>query len=182
MKASIDVRSLRRLIAATKDFISHNSTRDTTRYIRLDFDSQARRVTAMAVDGYRLSTETAGCQADEDFSVYLEPVIPKCSINSIAEIELRDGFATVTVDGRMCGFIQPKGEPFDYKAVLAPLTPETPKFKIAFNTKYMQEALKAARYSELTNDRVVLEFYGETKPVLLRTTSDGIKMVLPIKM
>lgn len=73
MKAKINSTDFNRIIAATKGFVSKDDFRPLHKFIRLEFCAADSVVTAVAVDGYRLSTEHSVCECDEDFVAYINP-------------------------------------------------------------------------------------------------------------
>lgn len=181
MRAKINSNDFNRVIAATKAFVSTgNSPQKCREYIRLEFDVASSRMTAMAVDGYRMSVEHAICECDEDFTTYiLGSVKLPNKMNALIEVTESDTLIR-------CGDIIigcPKLEcpdEFNWMKIL----PEAPSFRIAFNGNYLLSALQAAKEScgKSLKEPVVLEFRGPLEPVILRTNKDNIKMVLPIRI
>lgn len=181
MRAKINSNDFNRVIAATKAFVSTgNSYQKCREYIRLEFDVANSRMTAMAVDGYRMSVEHAICECDEDFTTYIR--------GSIKLPNKMDAFIEVTETDTLirCGNIIvgcPKlecSDNFDWIKIL----PEAPSFRIAFNGNYLLSALQAAKEScgKSLRESVILEFRGPHEPVILRTNKDDIKMVLPVRI
>lgn len=183
MQARIYSDDFNRLVDATKAFVS---TRDVKvrifqKYIKLNFDAEHSRVTAVAVDGYRLSVEHATCNADEDFYVYIKPTL-KLPKGQYVTITLDENEAVIRGADYSFGFYQPQTEEFDYEKVIP--TTEKRVFRIGFNGNYLLDALKAAKVSSGDSLRkpVVIEFFGETAPALIRTNGEDIKMVLPVRI
>ena len=128
MKAKIYTNDFNRIIAATKDFVGQSVNKKLHTYIRLEFRSDEQRVTAIAVDGYKMSVEHAVCECDEDFNAYVRSNVKLPSgLNAIFEIQ--DGEVIIRCGEFIFGYQQPEGEFLNWEKVL----PEQPTFKIGFN-------------------------------------------------
>lgn len=180
MKAKIYANDFNRIVSATKGFVSKDDVKRLYRFIRLEFCKSDSMVTAVAVDGHRLSAEHSVCECDEDFVAYIN-----------ANTRLPNGmYATIEIVGKnaiiQCGdFIfgcpQMDGEFLEWKNALP--TGE-PTFRFGVNGNYLLSALQAAKVScgNSFKKPVVLEFRGELLPVLLRTNENDVKMVLPMRI
>lgn len=181
-QARIYTNDFNRLIAATKDFISKGRARYIAHeYIRLDFSAGDSKVTAVAVDGFRLSVENSVISdCDGDFTVYLKPNV-ELPAKMYAFISLEsDGTALIRCNGLVFGYDQPSPSEFDWKKALPQ---DTLTLKIGFNGNYLLSALRAAEASAGGFSKpVVLEFRGPLEPVILRTNQEDIKMVLPMRI
>lgn len=186
--ARIYTDDLNRLIAATKSFMMPQSDRrDEYKYIKLEFDKESSIVTAIAVDGYRLSMEHAVISnCNDSFIAYLfNP--PKFPAKEFATVEL-ENFETYKTLVIRCnkvsfGFKQPGIiDPSDWKTYVPSVKPT---FRIGFNANYLLDALKAAKAScgNAFNAPIVLEFTDPNAAVLIRTNKgEDIKLVLPIRL
>lgn len=181
MRATIRSDDFNRLIGATKSFLSVNSVRPLTRYIRLEFNAETSQVTAIAVDGYRMSVEHSVCACDEDFVTYIHGNV-KLPCGLEAEIKVSDGETTIRCGDFIFGCPIKNGEFIDWKSVISP--PGDPILRIGFNGNYLLSALQAAKISNGNSFRkpIILEFRGPTLPVLFRTNEDDVKIVLPIRI
>ena len=179
MKAKIYTNDFNRIVAATKDFTAAKISRRTHDFIRLEFRAEDQKVTAIAVDGYRMSVEHTVCECDEDFNAYIRSNV-KLPSGMYAEFELQEDEAIIRCGDFIFGYKQPEGEFLDWEKVI----PGAPTFKIGFNGNYLLSALKAASVSAGNSFKnpVVLEFRGALEPVVIRTNHDDLKMVLPIRM
>lgn len=185
MKARIFSNDFNRLLDATKGFLADADVvvRPSLSYIKLVFEASISRVTAIAVDGYRMSVEhCVVSDCDADFVAFIKPTI-RLPRGQYFSIELCDN--EVAIKGRDFSFSYPQPQrvdPFDFKKVI----PEKEKrvFRIGFNGNYLMTALQAAKVSagDTFKNPVILEFYGETLPALIRTNKDDIKMVLPVRL
>ena len=184
MKAQITAASLKRLIQSTKSFSDKNSSRPLREYIRLEFSKEFSLVTAIAVDGYRMSVEHASCSVDEDFTVYIKSITPPASKNSWAEIELKENVCFISIDGCITGYQQPQGDFLDWEKVLDDTVKKPKTFCVGFNADYLLSALQAAKASvgNVFHSPVVLEFRGPLDPVLIKTNKDDYKMILPVRL
>lgn len=180
MKATIFSNDFNRLVAATKAFVSKDSIRPLYKFIRLEFCAADSIVTAVAVDGYRLSVEHSVCEADEDFVAYINAntMLPR---NMNVTIEISDSDAIIRCGDFIFGCPQKGGEFLDWRDSLPK---GDPTFRFGVNGNYLLSALQAARVSCGNSFRqpVVLEFRGALNPVLLRTNKDDVKMVLPVRI
>ena len=71
MKARILGNDFNRIMDATKQFCDTSTRHKEQEYIRLDFDAETQRVTALACDGYRLSVEHSVISAcEESFTLW----------------------------------------------------------------------------------------------------------------
>lgn len=184
MKAKILSDDFNRIVDATKRFTDNVSSGRgrAYKYIRFDFDAEHQKVTAVALDGYRMSVENSVVgECDEDFSVYILGSfrLPrKCA----AVIEKVDNEVQIRCAGALFGFEQPTDpQPFEWRNVI----PEgEPTFRIGFNGNYLLNALQAAKVSagQTFKNPIVLEFWTPTTPAIIRTNKDDIKMVLPIRL
>lgn len=180
MKAMVDSTDFNRAISATKAFVGKNPNRPFQNYIRLEFSAAESCMTAMAVNGCMMSVEHVKCTCDMDGVTYIHPRIrlPK---GKTAVIEVTGDETLVRCEDFIFGCPRIKGEDlFDWQKAL----PAEPTFRIAFNSRYLLDAWKAALASRGSNTRepVILEFRGPLEPVILRTGEDNIKMVLPIRI
>lgn len=179
MKAEMNSNDFNRIISATKDFASESDFRKIHKYIRLEFSAADSIVTAVALDGYKLSAEHSVCSCDEDFVAYVNPNthLPR---NMDTSIELANGELIIRCGDLIFGCKQPSGEFLDWKSALPSGEPD---FKIAFNGNYLLKALKAAKIScGSFKEPVILEFRGPLMPVIIRTNREDIKMVLPVRI
>lgn len=169
-----------RLIEATKSFCAKYGKSPTYQYIRLEFRSALDEVTAVSIDGYRLSVEHAVCSSNEDFVVYVKSNV-KLPRKTQVSIELTDNEAILRCDGFVFGYRQPEGEFIDWQNVLPK---GEPSLKIGFNGEYLLSALQAARISVggTYKTPVVLEFRSPLDPVVIRTNNNDVKMVLPVRI
>ena len=179
MKAKIYTNDFNRIIAATKDFVSKNSIKKTNTYIRLEFRYEEQRVTAIGVDGFRMSVEHSVCECDEDFNAYIRANV-KLPSGMYAEFEIQDREVIIRCGEFIFGYKQPEGEFLNWEKVL----PEAPTFKIGFNGNYLLSALKAAKVSAGNSFKspIILEFRSPLDPVIIHTNKDDVKMILPIRI
>ena len=182
MKATILGNDFNRIMDATKQFCGTRTRHKEQEYIRLDFDAETQRVTAHACDGYRLSVEHSVIgSCDENFTVYIRGGfrLPK---KQYATIEKVENEVQIRCAGALFGFEQPDvSQRFEWQKVIPK---DEPTFRIGFNGNYLLNALQAAKVSagQTFKNPIVLEFWTPTTPVIIRTNTDDIKMVLPIRI
>ena len=181
MKATILGNDFNRIMDATKQFC-RSGDKAQFGYIRLDFDAVALRVEAYACDGYRLSVEHSVIgSCDENFTVYIRGGfrLPK---KQYATIEKVENEVQIRCAGALFGFEQPDvSQRFEWQKAIPQ---DEPTFRIGFNGNYLLNALQAAKVSagQTFKNPIVLEFWTPTTPVIIRTNTDDIKMVLPIRI
>ena len=182
MKARILGNDFNRIMDATKQFCDTSTRHKEQEYIRLDFDAEIQRVTAHACDGYRLSVEHSVIgSCDENFTVYIRGGfrLPK---KQYATIEKVENEVQIRCAGALFGFEQPDvSQRFEWQKAIPK---DEPTFRIGFNGNYLLNALQAAKVSagQTFKNPIVLEFWTPTTPVIIRTNTDNIKMVLPIRI
>ena len=184
MKSStIYSNDFNRLLDATKAFVKKNeNVRKHFCFIKLEFSSEKQEVTAIAVDGYRMSVEHAVISnCDEDFVAYIKPTI-RLPQREYATISLMDDgkIAQVECNGFLFGYEQPNQNDFDWRSAL----PQgAPIYEIAFNGNLLLSAIQAAKVSAGNSFKtpLVLQFFSPMSPVLIRTNTHDIKMVLPVR-
>lgn len=179
--ARIYTNDFNRIIAATKSFTSKSNHRIAHQYIKLEFDAEFKKVTAIAVDGYKMSVEHAVISdCDEDFAVYIKSNV-KLPARQFASLTLEEDEVIVRCGEFIFGYRQPKPDEFDWHKAI-PTNAVT--YKIAFNGNYMMSALQAAKVScgDSFRKPVILEFRSPLEPIILRTNQEDIKMVLPIRI
>ena len=99
-----------------------------------------------------------------------------------ATIEKVGNEAQIRCNGMLFGVEQPDIlQRFEWQKVIPK---DEPSFKIGFNGNYLLNALQAAKISagQTFKNPIVLEFWTPTSPVIIRTNTDDIKMVLPIRI
>ena len=180
MRATIHSNDFNRLLKATRPFVDKWNICALHRYIRLEFSAADSLVTAVAVDGYRLSVEHCVCQCEKDFTAYIhgELHLPK---NTEAELELENGELLIRCGDFILGTPQREGEFLDWRRVI-PAGDLTLRFGV--NGNYLIDALRAAKASagNCFKNPLILEFRGPKEPMLIRTNKEDVKMVLPIRI
>ena len=176
MTAVVHTDSFNRIIDTTKSFISKSKfeRRAFAKYLKLEIeklDDGYGKLTAVACDGCRLSIEHCMLtECDESFVAYIKP-----------NIHLPKDQLIIKGEGYSFGFTQPKNpEEFDHNKPIP--KKEDRVLRIGFNGQYLLEALQAAKRSAGFDNPVVLEFYGEVRPAIIRTHKEDIKMVLPVRL
>ena len=180
MKARLFSDDFNRIIAATKGFVRKDMLKVLHHFIRLEFCAANSSVTAIAVDGYKMSVEHADCKCDEDFVAYIN-ASTKLQRGMEATIEIVDNDAIIRCGEFIFGCPQKEGEFLDWEKALPQ---EEASFRIGVNGDYLLTALQAAKTSCGNRFRrpVVLEFRGELAPILVRTNENDIKMVMPVRL
>lgn len=180
MEAKIFSNDSNRIVEATKGFVAQDPKRRLHKFIRMEFCASDSSVIAVAVDGRKMSVEHAACECDEDFVVYIN-ASTRLPRGMDAAIEVVGSDVIIRCGDFIFGCPQKDGEFIDWRAAVPK---EDASFRIGVNGNYLLTALKVAKIScgDSFKRPVVLEFRGETSPILLRTNEDDIKMVLPIRI
>lgn len=194
MRAIISAREFNRLVDATKKFIGKDSqNRPNYTYIRMEFtkgeNEGENKVLAVAVDGYRLSVESGTVfDLDESFTVYIKPNFrfpctrwPK---ESYCEITLNSGDQECIIRGGgfVYGYQQPT-EPENFLNWKTVVPDRECVFRYGINPDYLIAAVQAAAVRRVYNEPIILEFYGENLPVVMRLgESSSFKLVLPVRL
>lgn len=159
MKAIINTREFNRIIAATKAFVDAHGERPLYRFIKLEFSAKNKRVTAVALDAFKMAVENAALdECDEDFSAYIGGNVKLPSRKDVyAQIELQGDRLIVDCEGLIYGCVQPTIEGFDWGQAA----------KVSCGGKYKQH--------------ITLEFRSPLEPIILRTNEEDIKLIMPIR-
>lgn len=182
--ATIYSNDFNRLLDATRSFVKKdNDVRQQFSFIKLEFRKDTQLVTAVAVDGYRMSVEHAVISdCNEDFVAYIKPTIKLPRGEYVTISFPGDGkVAQIKCNGFLFGYEQPANAEFDWENVIPC---GSPSFEIAFNGNLLLSAIQAAKASAGNSFKkpLVLQFFSPLSPVLIRTNYDNdIKMVLPIR-
>lgn len=183
-EARIFTNDFNRMIEAVKNFCSKDNIRKQYNFIRLEFNSEQNKVTAIGLDGFRVAVENSIIsECNEDFSCYVKANIklPREQFATIA-LEENEEEAIIRCSGFAIAYEQPKEREFlDWRKVIPS---SEVKYKIGFNGNYLLQALQAAKTSLGGNLRepVILEFRSNLEPIVLRTNKEDIKLVLPIRI
>ncbi len=182
-KAVIEVNVLKRLLNATRKFVSGAERREVMRYIKLEFKSETNIVKAVASDNFSLSVEYGGCvECENDFIAYIKPTLTLAG-KSFVYIELIEDELFLRYDGMIQGFKQPEGDFINDEEILAPINNELAAVEITFNAALMERALQAVKASAggVLKSPVTMEYRGVNKPVVLREAKSNIKLVMPMR-
>ena len=179
--ARMNSTDFNRLVKATKDFVDE-LYRPILSYIHMEFDANTQTVTAVACDGYKLSTEHAKADCDESFSCYVkrDAHIPGGGDVQITLCEELQQLRLESADFSV-SYNQLADKYLEWKRVV-PTTP--PGYSITFNGNLLLDALKAAKAScsKSFKGSLVIEFRDPNEPIVIRTNEDDIKLVLPLRM
>lgn len=184
MKAFLQTEDFKRLINSTKKFISKDENRPILQYIRLDFEASLNTIKAVALDGYHMAVERANClEIDESFSVYIKPYLPVGVKSQITKIEVIGSNCLIDMDGRIIGYRQIEGDPFNDSQVISGAEENPILFKIAVNPQYLMDALQSSKVSggDFKQEPVIIEYRGDIKPLFLNT-KNGKRMILPCRI
>lgn len=181
MKTIVNLGVLRKAVKSMSGFCSKEHIRPLFSKIRLDFDKGTLKMTAVALDGFKMNVEKRAClDIDENFTAHIGKDLPFGSEEDDVSIELKEGVCYITNEFSMVAYKQPEGMGADYMNFI----PKTEKpYRIGFSIKFLLDALKSAK-QDSEDGRVILEFNTESNitPVVMKTNVDDIKMVLPVRI
>lgn len=184
MKVRMDAAAFKQLINNAKKFTSVLQPR--MQYIYLEFaDTQ---VTATALDGYRVSVETAKTLGTpKPFNCFIRPNIPKItSHDTYVTLELDDNRLLVTVGDNITGYVQPKDTEFyNTKKFATDAKADEPKASVWVDPKLLKEALESCGVVGGYKSAVKLEISSvKSKPIKIwygqRDAENNLKLVLPV--
>ena len=183
MKAILKTSDLKRLIKATAKFISKDGNKRMLQWIQFTFDKEKGTVKAVALDGYKLSIESAKCfDIDENFTAYIKPYLPVGARAEVSTISLVDKNCLIDIDGRIAGFKQPEGDFFNYEKFIAE-TDQLPIVKeVFFSKSLIKDALESVEESiDFGWDlKICMQLRSGFEPVSIKTNS-GVRYVLPCR-
>lgn len=190
MKAIIDATVFKNLVNNAKAFVRKDSIyiNKMLTYILVEVDSSNKEIKVIALDGHRVSMETAQIiEADESFKCFIRPNIPKITKNdSFVELELnmKDERCFVTVSESIVGYKQPQGEYFDYKKIISDVENQEAKASILVDASLLKEALNSVKTEGNIRDYVKIEIREKHLPIVIRygkkRDRNNLKLVLPV--
>ncbi|MFQ9509493.1 MAG: hypothetical protein ACLRZ7_00780 [Lachnospiraceae bacterium] len=178
MKAVLNVKSMKKLIDATKKFVSNIEGNKLMTFIKISVSDN--QITAMALDGHKISLEKAECNNDETFECYIKPVLPVTKGCDECEIELIDDYAYITAGDNRVGFKQPEGEFYKVDNYLDPK--QYDHFCICVNATMLKQALESIK-NPMSNG-IVLRFKNPTAPIYIENAGSTItsqRIVFPLR-
>lgn len=183
MKAWMDAAVFKQLINNAKKFLGSN---DRMKYIYLEFAGD--QVTATALDGYRVSRETAKIKENtEPFKCFIKPNIPKItSHDRYVTLELDDNRLLVTVGDNITGYVQPEiTEFYNVESILENSKAEEPAASVWVDPKLLKEALESCGVVNSYKPVVKLEISSDKRaPIKIwygeRDAENNLKLVLPV--
>lgn len=190
LKAIIDATVFKNLVNNAKAFVERDSiyTNKMLTYIFVEVDASNKEIKLIALDGHRISVETAQIiEADESFKCFIRPNIPKITKNDrFVELELNmnDGKCFVTVSESIVGYKQPQGEYFDYKKLIRDAENQEAKASILVDASLLKEALNSVKTEGNIRDYVKIEIRDKHLPIVIRygkkRDRSNLKLVLPV--
>ena len=187
MKAIIEPKELKRIVDNTKKFIGNVNT--AMEYIHLEIDADKMTIRAVALDGHRISVEYAKIRdADESFSCYIKPVIPKITKYTYqAIIELEDNKVLIQANDSIMGYVQPTIDFYDVDTVINKEMEKEIVRTIGVNAKYLKDALDSVRDNTKTRDIIKIDVRNPKEPLMIRTMGyhglpENIKLMLPVNI
>lgn len=190
MKAIIDATVFKNLVNNAKAFVKRDSMyiNKMLTYIFVEVDAYNKEIKVIALDGHRVSMETAQIiEADESFKCFIRPNIPKITKNDLfveLELNMNDGKCFVTVSESIVGYKQPQGEYFDYKKFIRDVENQEAKASVLVNASLLKEALNSVKTQGNVVDYVKIEIREKHEPIVIRygkkRDRSNLKLVLPV--
>lgn len=183
MKVVMDAAVFKQLINNAKKFLGSN---DRMQYICLEFDGG--HVTATALDGYRVSRETAKVKEHtKAFKCFIKPNIPKITSNDInVTLELDNNRLLVTVGDNITGYVQPEiTEFYNVEKIIENSKADEPKASVWVDPKLLKEALESCGVVGSYKSAVKLEISSDKRaPIKIwygkRDAENNLKLVMPV--
>lgn len=182
-KVRMDATTFKQLINNAKKFTSNNQP--VMQYIYLEFAGD--QVTATAVDGYRITRETAKIlENTEPFNCFIKPNIPKITSHDLyVTLELDNNRLLVTVGDNITGYVQPQDIQFyNTEKYIADAKTDEPAASVWVSPKLLKEALESCAVIGSNNpvkleissvkSRAIKIWYGQ------RDAENNLKLVLPV--
>lgn len=147
MKAKIDATDFKRIIDNTKRFTGSECSGSKFSWIYLQIDAESKAIRATALDGHKISIEFAAVsEADESFSCYIKPNIPKITRHdSYVDIEVSNNRLYVQVGESIMGYVQPEGEYYGTEKMINDLLSTPKALTIGVDATLLKEALASIR-------------------------------------
>lgn len=186
MKITINAENFRNAMTAAALSAEKTGLRFILQHIHMELEDGVLSI--VTLDGYRLYKakirveKIEGLDPARKYEWNITPVkIPRPKVWVNAEISAEiDGFLTFTIDGQKVLAPMMNGEYVQWKKLLKSHDNED-RFRIAFNRKYLIEAL-----NQMDSDRVILDFGRYIDPVIITDYSDVSydeeAIVLPVRM
>ena len=183
MRVRMDAAAFKQLINNAKKFT--NAMQPRMQYIYLEFTDV--QVTATALDGHRITLETAKTMgAEKPFNCFIKPNIPKItSYDQYVTLELDNNRLLVTVGDNITGCIQPEDTEFyNIKKYIEDAKTDEPAASVWLDPELLKGALESCAVIgrkkpvklEISNDKrkAIKIWYGE------RDAENNLKLVLPV--
>ncbi len=147
----------------------------------IHFECKDKILTIVGLDGFRGNFLKISVDSDEEFAFNIEHFdVPKYAGQTVCIFITGDkvlfDFDTVLIRKENIDLS------IDYPTIEKLTSEKKPVFKIAFNPKYIKEALSVLpKY----NDCVIFEFYGSISPGIIKVQNElfesDIRLILPVR-
>lgn len=176
MKAVIHVYEMKKIIKATKEFLSKDDLRPALQNIRLDLDKETMKLKATAIDGFMMSVEYAPLlDIDESFTVYIKPYLPVGIEYEYMDICLENDFCQLIAGDRSVGYKQSEIKWLDTDKLLKDMSSGDVVAGIYFDNEKLATVLKSFGRFDKTNPAVI-EFRGVNTPILVKK-GESVRML-----
>ncbi len=188
MKARISAKDFKKIIENTKRFVGPEYKGNKFPWIYLTVDGLTMTIKATALDGHKVSIEYADItEADESFSCYIKPNIPKITRNdSYVDIEVSKNRLYVQVGESIMGYVQPEGEYYDVEKMVNDLMTEPKGMTIGVNASLLKDALASISDYGERFPLAKIDLRGPKDAIVIRSGERGkrenIKIVLPVNL
>lgn len=178
MKTTLSSIALKRLVDATKKFTRPGDTK--MQYIRIMASKEDKTITAIALDGYRVSIEKAGyIDCDESFECFIKPAYLPFKADEYATIEKIDDKAYITIGDNIIGYRQPEWEWYDTDKIIGQIKDTEVIQTIHVDAKLFKEALESVK--AIGRPYVSIDIpKGQTNFIVIRHKGSK-KAILPIR-
>ena len=175
MKFQLNASDLRTIMDICKLAVDKKGSREVLTMIHCKLEKDG--LVAESLDGYRLHQVTVPCEVIEsEATEFLLPVVKVPAKSKVVIIEVINDEVIFDFVTEKQAYKVPSGE---YPDVSNVIPQDKPQFEIAFNPKFLKEAAEAFKNDEY----IVLQFYDEMKPMIVKPNkAEGtFAMVIPIR-
>lgn len=178
MKIYVEINDLKYMFKVLKPALSKKDyPMPALKFIQLNCKDNI--ITAYATDSYRMHSVKIPCTNKSDDCQMLIPIveIPK-EASRVVEITNDGQYTTFNFETEQ-KIIQ--NQNLNYPQVESVIPEGEPEYQVAFNPKYLKDA--ASVFSK--EDTIILNFYGKTKPCIIKprkADAEDFCLVLPVRI
>ena len=171
MKFKMNADDLKYLMNVCKFAIDKSGERPAWQMIHCNFGE--RTITGTTLDGYRMHRVTVPCDHEElEGKECFLPFIKVPSKIKYVIVEVADEEVTYDFLTEKKVLKKYNGE---FPNISDVIPKDEPQFEISADPKYLKDAMDAFKSEQL----VTLQFYGETKPIIVKSPMGDFALIMP---